>query len=82
VTYIIQIPKVLRDLAPIKREHKRLSQALAHIIDYVDEQGFEVLMSEHDSIGDGWDLGIRYSGEDSFRTELAIVAINKKRVDQ
>lgn len=76
MSYEIVLPKDFAEIAPpLKKHHDRLSTAVAHVYDMINNNDYDLLLDDPDPILNGHDLAIAYRKH--FKTDIAIIAINK-----
>lgn len=76
MTYEIVLPKAFAKIAPpLKKHHARLSAAIAHVYDMINNNDYDLLLDDPDPIRSGHDFAIAY--KENFQTDIAIIAINK-----
>tara|TARA_R110000782_G_scaffold41709_1_gene95378 strand:- start:142 stop:378 length:237 start_codon:yes stop_codon:yes gene_type:complete len=76
MTYEIVLPKAFAEIAPpLKKHHDRLSQAIAHVYDMINNNDYDLILAELDGVYDSYDMAIAYRKH--FKTDIAIIAINK-----
>ena len=76
MSYEIVLPKAFAEIAPpLKKHHERLSQAVAHVYDMINNNDYDLILAELDGVYDSYDMAIAY--KENFQTDIAIIAINK-----
>lgn len=76
MSYEIVLPKAFAEIAPpLKKQHERLSQAIAHVYDMINNNDYDLILAELDNVYDSYDMAISY--KENFQTDIAIIAINK-----
>ena len=76
MSYEIVLPKAFAEIAPpLKKHHERLSQAIAHVYDMINNNDYDLILAELDGVYDSYDMAVAY--KENFQTDIAIIAINK-----
>tara|TARA_R110001599_G_scaffold235537_1_gene434729 strand:- start:322 stop:558 length:237 start_codon:yes stop_codon:yes gene_type:complete len=76
MSYEIVLPKAFAEIAPpLKKHHERLSQAIAHVYDMINNNDYDLILAELDGVYDSYDMAIAY--KENFQTDIALIAINK-----
>ena len=76
MSYEIVLPKAFAEIAPpLKKHHERLSTAIAHVCDMINNNDYDLILAELDGVYDSYDMAIAY--KENFQTDIAIIAINK-----
>jgi hypothetical protein len=76
MSYEIVLPKAFAEIAPpLKKHHERLSTAIAHVYDMINNNDYDLILAELDGVYDSYDMAIAY--KENFQTDIAIIAINK-----
>ena len=76
MSYEIVLPKAFAEIAPpLKKHHERLSTAIAHVYDMINNNDYDLILAELDGVYDSYDMAVAY--KENFQTDIAIIAINK-----
>ena len=76
MSYEIVLPKAFAEIAPpLKKHHERLSTAVAHVYDMINNNDYDLILAELDGVYDSYDMAIAY--KENFQTDIALIAINK-----
>mgnify|MGYP003628598381 FL=1 len=76
MSYEIVLPKAFAEIAPpLKKHHERLSTAIAHVYDMINNNDYDLILAELDGVYDSYDMAIAY--KENFQTDIALIAINK-----